>query len=185
MTEVDHLAPGHPLHADAYAVLQGYADQPELRDAYLAFLEEHPHGMWRECLAGHVTASALVVDPDAGRVLLTLHPKVGRWLQMGGHCEPLDRSLRDAAAREAHEESGIGTLHLSPGPIRLDRHSIRCRPGIVLDHLDVQFLAVAAPGSAYTMSQESLDLAWFDWETLPPDTDESVRLLVAAARQAL
>ncbi len=185
MTEVDSLAAGHPLHADACAVLQGYADQPELRDSYLAFLADHRDGMWRECLAGHVTASALVVDPSTQRVLLTLHPKVGRWLQMGGHCEPGDHTLRSAATREAVEESGITGLDLSDGPIRLDRHSIRCRPGIVLDHLDVQFLAVAAPGSAYAMSSESLDLAWFGWDDLPGDTDESVRRLVWAARARL
>ena len=46
-------------------------------------------------------------------------------------------------------------------------------------------LALAAPGSAYAMSAESLDLAWFAWDDLPADTDASVRLLVAAARSRL
>ena len=40
-------------------------------------------------------------------MLLTLHRKVGRWLQLGGHCEPADTTLAGAALREATEESGL------------------------------------------------------------------------------
>ena len=51
------------------------------------------------------------------------------WLQMGGHCEPEDATLADAALREATEESGIDGLTLLPGgPVRLDRH--RSRPAL-------------------------------------------------------
>ena len=45
--------------------------------------------------------------PRCGIVLLTLHPRVGQWLQLGGHCEPDDATIADAAAREGREESGI------------------------------------------------------------------------------
>jgi hypothetical protein len=78
------------LHTDAVRALDTWSvadtGQDRLRLDYLDHLAARPDGMWRSCLPAHITASAVVVDPAAGRVLLTLHPKVGLWLQMGGHC---------------------------------------------------------------------------------------------------
>lgn len=75
------------LYDDAVLVLKGYGGQAELRQAYLDHLAAHPDGLWKACPAGHLTASALVVAPERGQVLLTLHRKLRMWLQMGGHCE--------------------------------------------------------------------------------------------------
>lgn len=170
----------HELHAWA-PTDRGQAD---LRAIYVAHLDEHVDGVWRECRAGHVTASAIIVDPVHERVLLTLHPLVGRWLQTGGHCEPADVGLPEAALREAREEGGIDDLVVVPGIVRLDRHEVRCRSDL-LHHLDVQYLVVAPAGAVHRRSAESLDLAWWPWEALPEPTDESVRLLVRAARARL
>ena len=81
-----------------------------VREAFLGFLSARPDAMWRSCVAGHVTASALILDPVRRSVLLTLHPRAGMWLQVGGHCDPDDITLLDAARREAAEESGIADL---------------------------------------------------------------------------
>lgn len=173
------------LHADVVARLRTWspatAEQDALRREYLEFLATHADGHLKPCRAGHVTASALVVDPAGERVLLTLHPKVLRWLQTGGHIESSDRSLAAAALREAREESGIATLTLSEQPLRLDRHLVPCRPDVVLHHFDVQFAAVAGSDVRHLKSPESLDLRWWPWDALP-DTDESVRALVTATR---
>jgi 8-oxo-dGTP pyrophosphatase MutT (NUDIX family) len=171
------------LHDDAVLVLKGYEDQPELRQQYLDHLSAHPDGMWKACTAGHLTASALVVDPERGRVLLTLHKKLKMWLQMGGHCESGDATMADAALREATEESGIEGLTLLPvGPVRLDRHPI---PAPCHWHLDVQYAAVAPAGAVEAISDESDDLRWFGYDEVAAVADESVVRLVERVRAAL
>ncbi|MFF2651251.1 NUDIX hydrolase [Streptomyces sp. NPDC058045] len=177
------------LRADALLVLEGYGtsghgagtEQERLRRLYLDHLASRPDGMWKACGDGHITASALVVDPERERVLLTLHRKMRMWLQMGGHCEPEDGSLAAAALREATEESGVAGLSLLPGgPVRLDRHHTPCAW-----HLDVQYAAIAPPGAVEAISEESLDLRWFPYAEVGAVADESVVRLVAATRQRL
>ncbi|MEZ0160691.1 NUDIX hydrolase [Streptomyces griseorubens] len=171
------------LHDDAVLVLKAYEDQTDLRDAYLEHLAAHPDGLWKACGAGHLTASALVVDPERGRVLLTLHRKLRMWLQMGGHCEPGDATLAAAALREATEESGVAGLTLLPGgPVRLDRHPILppCH-----FHFDVQYAALATPDAVHAVSDESLDVRWFPYDEVPQVADDSVVRLLDATRARL
>lgn len=162
------------LHADALQVLRDWtppsADQEQLRDRYVTHLTAHPDGMRRTCHPDHLTASTLVVTPDASRVLLTLHAKANQWFQLGGHCEDGDHTLLAAARREAHEESGIEDLRFDDVPLRLDLHAVPfCgdRPGV--NHLDVWFLAVAEPEALPAASDESLDVRWWDTGALPGD----------------
>ncbi|MFH9952789.1 NUDIX hydrolase [Streptomyces roseolus] len=166
------------LHDDAVLVLKGYEDQPELRELYLEHLAAHPDGMYKPCSAGHLTGSALVVDPARGRVLLTLHKKLGLWLQMGGHCEEGDPTMEAVALREAAEESGIPGLTLLPGgPVRLDRHPI---PAPCNWHLDVQYAALAPAEAVARISEESLDLKWFAYDEVAAVADASVVRLTEA-----
>ncbi|WP_405794955.1 NUDIX hydrolase [Streptomyces sp. NBC_01506] len=175
------------LHDDTVRVLETYDDrddgQKELRRIYLEHLAARPDGMWKSCGAGHVTASALVIDAERRRILLTLHKKLGLWLQMGGHCEPQDTSLAAAALREATEESGIRGLTLLPGgPVQLDRHAI---PAPCHWHLDVQYVAVAPVGAVAEISEESLDLRWFGYDEVAAVADGSVVRLLDRTRAAL
>ncbi|MET0740107.1 MAG: NUDIX domain-containing protein [Candidatus Nanopelagicales bacterium] len=178
------MTPWRP-HADAVRVLASWpAPDPEqalLRLQFLEYLARRADGVERSASEGHLTASCLVVDHTGMRCLLTLHGAVGRWLQTGGHIESIDDTLRAAAAREAIEETGIPDLVLTAEPVQLDRHPVRCG-GRELDHLDVQYAAVASAVARVIVSAESDALAWFDFDDLPPDADTAVRSLVARVR---
>ena len=175
------------LEVDLHALLQGWsapdAAQDRLRTEYLAHAATHEDASARTGPPAHFTASCLVVDEPRERVLLTLHRKVGRWLQFGGHIEATDASVADAALREASEESGLpdGSLTLLPGPVQLDRHALGSGFTRCTEHLDLRWIAVAAPFADPVVSAESLDVAWWPVTALPPDTEDSIRELVALA----
>lgn len=158
-------------HADTLRALGDWApsdpQQNALRHAFLSLIAARPDACLRECEPGHVTASAVLVDSTREHVLLTLHPRVGTWLQVGGHCEPADTSLSGTALREATEESGIDDLVIDPDPIHLDVHPITCSLGKPTRHFDVRFIVRAPRAAVAVRSEESLDLRWWPLTGLP------------------
>ena len=131
------------------------------------FVLAHPDCFERRCREGHITASAWILSPDRRCALLTHHRKLARWLQLGGHCDG-EHDPREAALREAREESGLERFRFLPEaadplPLDLDIHPIPARgdePAHL--HLDVRFLLVAEPDQTLRASDESNDLRWFE-----------------------
>jgi len=163
------------LRASLAAYTARDAAQEATRLRMLAFADEHPDALRRTCLTGHFTASALLLDAAGERALLTHHRKLGRWLQIGGHCDG-DGDPAAVAARELHEESGISCIRVDPRPVDLDIHPIPARehePEHL--HLDVRFLAHAPVGARPVPNHESLEMRWFaPGELSGIETDDSV-----------
>jgi 8-oxo-dGTP pyrophosphatase MutT (NUDIX family) len=173
------------VRASAIALLSDWPapdrGQDALRHAVLSFLHAREDACRRECAAGHITASALVLDDSGRRALLTLHPRLGRWVQLGGHCEDTDPDIVAAARREATEESGVADLRLAPELVAVHVHPITCSLGVPTRHLDLQFVAHAPPDAQIAVSDESVDLQWWPIDGLPPGCDDALAYLVARA----
>ena len=158
-------------------------NQDSVRQAVLAFVLGRTDCCARECEPGHITASTAVLDHNGTHVLLTLHPRLGRWVQLGGHCEISDSDIGAAALREAVEESGVAGLTLG-SLAAIHVHALTCSLGLPTRHLDLQFVAHAPPEAEIAISDESLDLRWWPVDGLPPGTDEALQYLVERAVSA-
>ena len=71
---------------------------------------------WSRDIPLHVTASALVLHPPSGRVLLRWHERMQSWLQVGGHADPGEDDPAAIARREGEEETGLTDLTPFPDP---------------------------------------------------------------------
>lgn len=127
------------------------------------FVQTTPECFQRSHQAGHITGSAWLLNPTGTAALLTLHRKLGKWLQPGGHADG-DPNLLRVALREAREESGIiGIQALNPTIFDVDIHHIPEHPRSGEPehlHYDIRFL-LQAPHEHFLCSAESEALAWW------------------------
>ena len=79
----------------------------------------------------HVTVGALLVRGSTEILLIEHRAYGGMVLQPGGHLEPADTTLIDAALRELSEETGIDPCHVCPassGPVYIEYGRVPARP---------------------------------------------------------
>jgi 8-oxo-dGTP pyrophosphatase MutT (NUDIX family) len=158
--------------------------QREQAKRIATFVQFHEAPWQRSTLAGHLTASAWIVDESREHALLIHHKKLDRWLQPGGHIDDADESFLDAALREAREETGLelqgdGVVSL----FDVDVHQIPARRNEPAHlHYDLRFLFVADSKKGVTMNaNETNDLRWFPMQSIAGDTifDTSVRRMAS------
>ena len=134
---------------------------------------------------GHFTASSFILSPDRQQILLIFHSKLKLWLQPGGHVDPADGSLLEAARREAEEEVGYTNLALAiPGIFDADIHVIPARKADPEHcHFDVRF-AFVAPNLEAHAGSDALDAKWVPLNQVEhTGSDESVLRAVRKLRQ--
>ncbi len=174
------------LRADALDVLTSWVPpdpgQGRVRDNFVAHLRARPASTAKDGPAAHLTASCLVLSAHGDAVLLTLHRRARMWFQFGGHLEPEDAGVYDAAARECREESGVEGVSPWRRPVHLNRHVLSGEFGRCREHLDIRFAAVAPTGAVPVTSAESLDVRWWPVDELPSGSPTELADLVAAAR---
>lgn len=147
------------------------------------FLKTAAQPFHREHLAGHVTGSALIVNPERTHVLLTHHKKFDKWMQLGGHSDGDEDTLR-VAHREGYEESGLlpeAIIPVSKNIFDIDVH-VTPERGEEPEHFhyDIRFLFEADDKIPLVISEESHDLAWKDVQELLEDTslEASIRRMI-------
>lgn len=137
-----------------------YAEELTFKDSFLDLLA-HDRAFHRDHLPGHITASAWIVDDSGESVLLTLHAKLNRWLQPGGHADG-EEDVLAVARREAFEETGLLSLHvLSDSIFDIDIHNIPQRKDFPAHlHFDIRFLLRGDIHETPVLTAESHQLAW-------------------------
>jgi 8-oxo-dGTP pyrophosphatase MutT (NUDIX family) len=157
----------------------------EVRERVLGFVDAHEDALLRSCEPGHLTGSALVVDPATERFLLLHHTKLRRWLQPGGHADG-DGNLAGVARREAEEETGIAGLRVVVPAIDIDVHLVEPPQETPHLHYDVRYLVLTPPGAVAVGNHESTDLRWATIDDLDGlGCDPGVRRMAEAGLAAL
>jgi 8-oxo-dGTP pyrophosphatase MutT (NUDIX family) len=122
---------------------------------------------------GHITCTAVVLDPAGRRFLVVHHRRLDRWLLPGGHVEAKDSMIWETARREAIEETGVDLFSgIRPVLVGIDVHGIPARgkePYHLHHDLIFRFQARSErlQGSEETRAVEWCSFAEFERYVLP------------------
>lgn len=164
-------------------LLQSYCpfdeEEAQSKIKMLSFIEANENCFERFLAIGHITASSWLLNQGGSKALLTHHAKLGRWLQLGGHCDGNPNAL-EVAVREAQEESGLTSIrpvissifdidvHLIPESSKEKAHF----------HYDVRFLLQVEGDEEVRKNHESKELLWVgkDRSSLPTNERSVTRM---------
>jgi 8-oxo-dGTP pyrophosphatase MutT (NUDIX family) len=158
----------HGILSALASYLERYPEEAALLSEPLRLLSQGGDFTSRRSFPMHVTAGALLVRGT--EILLVEHRAYGIFLQPGGHLEPADATVADAAERELVEETGIGpgtVSCVSQAPVYVEYGRVRARPEKDEPdhfHLDFGYAFTTADGDVGRI-QES-EVAGADWYPL-------------------
>ncbi len=148
-----------------------FDEDRDILKKFLQFIVENRQCFDRSFEIGHITGSSWIVNRARTHVLCTLHKKLDKWLQLGGHADG-DTDVFSVALREAGEESGLSQITpLSDQVFDIDIHPILSK-GSTHYHYDVRFIFEADSSEALKVSHESKDVAWIPLDGIETFTTE-------------
>ncbi|MEV0261778.1 NUDIX domain-containing protein [Streptomyces sp. NPDC050617] len=126
-------------------------------------LVETAEDPWQRSLPLHITASAFIVHPDSGRVLLRWHKRHESWLLVGGHGDPGETDPLTVAVREGQEETGLSDLE--PWPDAEIVHTVIVPVPAnsrepAHDHADLRFVLATRHPDAVRPEHSDAPLRW-------------------------
>jgi len=158
-------------NSEITSVVTAYLDRYSLETMLLAepirLLGQGHDAASRRTFPMHVTVGALLIRGGT-EVLLVGHRAYGITLQPGGHLEPTDTTLIDAAVRELVEETGIdadAVVAVSESPVYIEYGRVPARP--LKDepehfHLDLGYgFATVAGDVGCIQESEVTSAAWY------------------------
>lgn len=146
--------------------LQSYFPHDSTETAHwqrtIEFLQTTPRPFHRETLEGHITGSAIVINPNGDRMLLLHHRQLNRWLQPGGHCDGNPDALA-IAIQETQEETGLTAVApISESIFDIDVHRIPAKSSVPAHwHYDIRYLLQASDTEVFNQSdREVIAIQW-------------------------
>ncbi|MGQ0838981.1 NUDIX hydrolase [Actinokineospora sp.] len=134
---------------------------------------------WHRMTSLHITASALIVHPGSGRILLRWHQRQQAWLHVGGHADPGECDPVAIALREGREETGLPDL--APWPDAAIRHVVIVPVAAKGDepeheHADLRFVLATDLPDAARPERPDAPLRWLSPdEARAATTEENLR----------
>jgi 8-oxo-dGTP pyrophosphatase MutT (NUDIX family) len=147
-------------------LLSGYQPGDDVEAADLAqaqALLRSDADPWLRASPLHLTASALIVHPPSGQVLLRWHERQQAWLQVGGHGDPGETDPVKIALREAAEETGLPDLRPWPDDRLVQLAVVQVPAGKgepAHEHADLRFLLATGNPDAARPEHPTAPLRW-------------------------
>lgn len=148
----------------------------------------------------HLTASMVVIDPQAEAVLLVFHNATQKWMFPGGHVDQNETPV-EAALREVYEETGVRATVLDRQDIELPGMTWQPSPWLTAEipapakperpgkpaepahhHIDLLFVGTARAHDRITVRID--EVASVRWQPLDELGDLDVRDEVPAVARA-
>lgn len=134
---------------------------------------------------GHITGSAVLLNPTGTQILMNHHKGLDKWLNFGGHADG-DEDVLAVAIRETMEESGITAFKpLSANFIDIDIHDIPANKNKnepKHSHFDIRYVMQMTDNQNPVISNESNALQWMNFDEAMDVSDESLKRFLTKIR---
>jgi 8-oxo-dGTP pyrophosphatase MutT (NUDIX family) len=125
-------------------------------------------------LRKRLTVGARAILLDGNKVLLIKHTYLPGWQFPGGGVEPGEAAMK-SAEREVMEETG----YMVRGPAQLHGFYLNRLAGGARDHVAVYVWRDFQAQRTFVPNSEIAEIAWFEIDTLPIDTEAGTRRRIA------